>query len=325
MESNKDLKITTFRIVFNNQLIELNYDPSFEEYKTITIKSVIEKVLEKFGPKPLQTTSENYSLICSCGKPYNPNILISKSKCEHYNILDPTKNKNEKFLLVEKEYKEQNLKSKNSDFLSNFDITQIFRQVTGSMKLKNLKIFPESKNANFTVSENLKKVIKELIEKKQRGEKMLQNDYDLKYDQNLYNELLTFGIEEKKIKAALRMTNNIKEEALLLATDPTFNIENRDYLYCDNDQVLTNHEFMRKCKEEVKKEYTNLFPEEITARTKMVIKIVSKKNDNDNNEGEELFQSSEIVENSSIQNSEESEEDNAHYDISESEEHSSEI
>ena len=325
MESNEDLKITTFRIVFNNQLIELNYDPSFEEYKKVTIKSVIEKVLEKFGPKPLQTTSENYSLICSCGKPYNPNILISKSKCEHYNIFDPTKNKNEKFLLVEKEYKEQNPKSKNCDFLSNFDITQIFRQVTGSKKLKNLKIFPESKNANFTVSENLKKIIKELIEKKQRGEKMIQNDYDLKYDQNLYNELLTFGIEEKKIKAALRMTNNIKEEALLLATDPTFNIENRDYLYCDNDQVLTNHEFMTKCKEEVKKEYTNLFPEEITERTKMVIKIVSKKNDNDNNEGEEINQSSEIVENSSIQNSEESEDNNAHYDSSESEEHSSEI
>jgi hypothetical protein len=328
METQENMNITLFKIVFNDQLIELNYDPSFEEYKTITIKSVIEKVLEKIGPKPQTTTSDNYVLLCSCGKSFNPDKLISNSKCDHYTIFkDQSKNKNEKFLLIEKSNKEQINKeiSDKNDLLTNFEISQILKQVTGAKRITPLKVVPESKNVNFPISENLKKVIKELIEKKQRGEKMLQNDYDLKYDQNLYNELLTFGIEEKKIKAALRMTNNIKEEALLLATDPTFNIENRDYLYCDNDQVLTNHEFMRKCKEEVKKEYSNLFPEEITARTKMVIKIVSKKNDNDNNEGEELFQSSEIVENSSIQNSEEAEEDNAHYDISESEEHSSEI
>ena len=168
MESNTDLKITTFRIVFNNQLIELNYDPSFEEYKTVTIKSVIEKVLEKFGPKPLQKTSENYSLICSCGKIFNPDILISKSKCDHYNILNPVKNKNEKFLLVEKENKDQNPKNKNknNDFLSNFDIAQILMQATGAKKIKNLKIFPESKNANFTISENLKKNNKRINRKK---------------------------------------------------------------------------------------------------------------------------------------------------------------
>ena len=325
MESNTDLKITTFRIVFNNQLIELNYDPSFEEYKTVTIKSVIEKVLEKFGPKPLQKTSENYSLICSCGKIFNPDILISKSKCDHYNILNPAKNKNEKFLLVEKENKEQIPKNKNNDFLSNFDIAQILMQATGAKKIKNLKIFPESKNANFTISENLKKIIKELIEKKERGVKISQNGYDLKYSEDLYNELLTFGIEEKKIKAALRMTNNIKEDALLLATDPTFNIETRDYLFCENNQVLSNYEFMKKCKEEVKKEYTDLFEDDITSRTKMVIKMISKRNNNNNDESEELNQVSEIVEESSNHEFEDSEDDSFHLGNSDSVEHSSEI
>ena len=185
MESNEDLKITTFRIVFNNKLVELNYDTSFEEYKTVTIKSVIEKVLQKFGPKPLQTTSENYSLICSCGKPFNPDALISKSKCEHYNLLNPEKNKNEKFLLIEREKSEKNQKNKNSDFLSNFDIAQILMQATGAKKIKNIKIFPENKNPNFPISENLKKKIKELIEKKERGKKILENGYDLKYNENL--------------------------------------------------------------------------------------------------------------------------------------------
>ena len=323
MESNVDLKLTTFRIVYNNQLIELNYDPTFEEYKKVTIKSVIEKVLEKFGPKPLQKTSDNYSLICSCGKAFNPDILISKSKCDHYNILNPSKNKNEKFLLVEKQNKEQNSKNKNNEFLSNFDIAQILMQATGAKKIKNLKIFPESKNVNFTVSENLKKIIKELIEKKERGAKISQNGYDLKYSEDLYNELLSFGIEEKKIKAALRMTNNIKEDALLLATDPTFNIETRDYLFCENNQVLSNYEFMKKCKEEVKKEFTDLLEDDITSRTKMVIKMVSKKNNN-NDESEELNQDSEIVEESSNHEFEDSEDDSFHFG-SESVEHSSEI
>ena len=68
MESSEDLSITSFRIVFNNQLLEINYDPSFEEYKTVTIKSVIQKVLEKIGPQPLNTTSENYY--------QNPNVII---------------------------------------------------------------------------------------------------------------------------------------------------------------------------------------------------------------------------------------------------------
>ena len=306
MESNEDLKITTFRIVFNNKLVELNYDSSFEEYRTVTIKSVIEKVLQKFVPKPLQTTSENYSLICSCGKPFNPDALISKSKCEHYNLLNPEKNKNEKFLLIEREKSEKNQKNKNSDFLSNFDIAQILMQATGAKKIKNIKIFPENKNPNFPISENLKKKIKELIEKKERGKKILENGYDLKYNENLYNELLEIGIEEKKIKAALRMTNNYKEEALLLATDPAFNIDNRDYLFCENNEVLSHSDFMRLCKDEVKKEFNNLFEEEITSRAKMVIKIVSKKNNND--ESEDANQSSEIMEESSNLDNEESEE-----------------
>ena len=119
------------------------------------------------------------------------------------------------------------------------------------------------------------------------------------------------------------MTNNIKEDALLLATDPTFNIETRDYLFCENNQVLSNYEFMKKCKEEVKKEFTDLLEDDITSRTKMVIKMVSKKNNN-NDESEELNQDSEIVEESSNHEFEDSEDDSFHFG-SESVEHSSEI
>ena len=119
------------------------------------------------------------------------------------------------------------------------------------------------------------------------------------------------------------MTNNIKEDALLLATDPTFNIETRDYLFCENNQVLSNYEFMKKCKEEVKKEFTDLLEDDITSRTKMVIKMVSKKNNND--ESEDLNQDSEIIEESSNHEFEDSEDDSFHFGNSDSVEHSSEI
>ena len=325
METQENMNITLFRIVFNDQLIELNYDPSFEEYKTITIKSVIEKVLEKIGPKPQTTTSDNYVLLCSCGKSFNPDKLISNSKCDHYTIFkDQSKNKNEKFLLIEKSNKEQINKeiSDKNDLLTNFEISQILKQVTGAKRITPLKVVPESKNVNFPISENLKKVIKELKEKKELGAKILAKSCELKYDEKKYEELLEIGIESNKIKAALRMTYNSKEDALLLATDPTFNIEGKEYLYCENNEVLGEREFMKKCKEEIKKEYPNLYEEEISRRAKIVIDVVGRKNGDNKDDNEEIKESSDGFDDSSLHDDEESEESGFVFGYSE---HSSEL
>ena len=59
------------------------------------------------------------------------------------------------------------------------------------------------------------------------------------------------------MKPALRMTNNIKEDALLLATNPKFKIKTGDFFFFENNQVLSNYEFMKKYKKEVKKEFTD--------------------------------------------------------------------
>jgi hypothetical protein len=325
METQENMNITLFRIVFNDQLIELNYDPSFEEYKTITIKSVIEKVLEKIGPKPQTTTSDNYVLLCSCGKSFNPDKLISNSKCDHYTIFkDQSKNKNEKFLLIEKSNKEQINKeiSDKNDLLTNFEISQILKQVTGAKRITPLKVVPESKNVNFPISENLKKIIKELKEKKELGAKILAKSCELKYDEKKYEELLEIGIESNKIKAALRMTYNSKEDALLLATDPTFNIEGKEYLYCENNEVLGEREFMKKCKEEIKKEYPNLYEEEISRRAKIVIDVVGRKNGDNKEDNEEIKESSDGFDDSSLHDDEDSEESGFVFGYSE---HSSEL
>ena len=83
MERKIDLNLSTFKIVFENQILQINYDTSFKEYQTQTIDNVIQQVLDKIGPKPAIATSKDYTLFCSCGRPFNPKKLISSEKCSH--------------------------------------------------------------------------------------------------------------------------------------------------------------------------------------------------------------------------------------------------
>ena len=304
MEEKESLNISTFRIVFNNQILQMDYDTSFKEYQTKTIDSVIQEVLNKLGPKPLTKSSKDYILVCSCGRKYNSNQLLSQAKCPHYteSDFDKDKNKNEKFILYEKSEKEE----KYNNYITNNELEKLLKEVTGAKKLKKLKgIIPKEERNKITFSENLKNKIKELLTKKERGTKITANDFTLKYNEQMYNELLEFGIPNNIIKASLRITNNIKEDALLLATDSSYNWENKDYLFYDNNEVLSMSDFNRLCKEEVTKEFPSLNDEEeILYRVKTVINLVSnnnieinsseeKKNDSDYYEDEDNDDSSE--------------------------------
>ena len=310
--NNSNLK--SFQVVFNNQILELIYNTSLESYKSQTINSLIQKVLEQLGPKPLKISSENYILLCPCGKPLNPDNLISNSECDH-SFMDKEKNKNQKYLLVEKNNNEKNEKPK--EFFTNYEISQILMQATGAKKITNIKLFSEFKNKNFPISDDLKNKIKLLQKYKENGAKLLINSCDLEYNETMYEELLEIGIESNKIKAALRMTFNSKEEALLLATDPTFNLENKEYLYCSNDEVLTYSEYMKRCKEEVKKEYQNISEDEVEFRTKIVINSVNKGDKNINAINDSLEEESSLHE-------EESDEDSYIIEYSDSNAHESE-
>ena len=283
MKESQDLSITTFNIVFNNQILQLTYDTSFNEYKNKTIDSVIQEVLNKIGPKPQEKTSKDYILICSCGRPYNPSKLLYQAKCTHYfdEDFDKDKNKNEKFLLYEKEQEEKYPKH-----LSNFEIGNILMKATGAKNLIKIKdLVPNEEPKNIQISENLKNKIKEYNTKKERGSKILLNSYQLKYSEQLYNEIIDIGIPNNKAKAALRMTNNNKEEAILLATDETINWVNKDYLYYDNNEVLSNREFLNLCQGEIKKEFPTIKDEEeISNRVKYVINLINKNKSNNNNQ-----------------------------------------
>ncbi len=289
-KKSQDLSIKAFTIVFNNQVLQITYDTSFKEYEKQTIDAVIQEVLNKIGPKPQIKTSKDYMLVCSCGKPYNPNKLLSQAKCSHYfeENYNPEKNKNEKFVLYEKEKEE-----KFDKYLSNYEISDIIMKVTGAKKKIILKgIVPNKETEKFTISENLKNKIKEYTTKKERGLKIINNLYNLKYNQQAYNELLELGIPSNRIKAALRMTNNIKEDAILLATDESVDWNTHDYLFYDNNEVLSLQEYSRLCKDEIKKEFPLIEDdEEISNRLKVVMKSINKNSNDNNNNSEDIIES----------------------------------
>jgi hypothetical protein len=184
------------------------------------------------------------------------------------------------FKVFEKEKEE-----KYDKYLSNNEIGNMLMKVTGAKAMAKLKgIVPNQEIRNFQISENLKNIIKEYYTKKERGNKIIRNSYKLKYNQQLYNELLEFGIPSNRIKAALRMTNNIKQDAILLATDESLDWDNYEYLFYDNNEVLSTEEFRKLCKKEIKKEFPSIDDEEeILKRIKSVTNSINNNRNNDNN------------------------------------------
>ena len=92
----------------------------------------------------------------------------------------------------------------------------------------------------------------------------------------------------------------------MIATDETVNWDNKDYLYYENNEVLSNNEFINLCKEEIKKEFPTIDDEEeILNRAKIVIEKVTKNsfainnsedlNENESSEEENESSSDDIV------------------------------
>ena len=296
-KKDKNLNITKFRISFNNQYIEINLDSSFEEYKTLTIGSIIQDVLDKIGSKLNKKTSKDYILICSCGKSFNNRSLISESKCQHYFDSDYKKSKNEDefFILKEKENIENFEK-----YFSKKQIGRNLMKTTGGKHIKKLyDLIPEKAKDKILMSENFKKKIRELITKKERGSKILEKDMEIKYNEEIFNQLLELGIDENKIRAALRITNNNKEEAILLATNQKFDWTDKNYLFYKNNEVLTNYEFRHLCREEFLREFPEQeSSEDIDNDIKKIINLINNEKkgliiSNQNNDSNEEYESSE--------------------------------
>jgi hypothetical protein len=276
MEDDLNLSLFTFKIIFDNQLIQINYDTSFKEYKIQTIESLIEEVLKNIGPKSNNKSPTDYILFCPCGKQLAHNILLSQSKCFHKDKeeFSSKQTKNGNYLLIEKEKEKEEKDSKNKEYSIN-EIDKILSKISlNKIKKKNNKNVNKQKNKQLNVSNTLKNKIKEFIIKEKRGSKILENSYELYYNENYYDDLIEMGFDENKVKAALRLTKNNKEEAVLICIDTEYFWDNKEYLYYDNSDVLTEDKFNKLCLEEIKKEYPFLEPKEIYVRFNDLVKKI---------------------------------------------------
>ena len=273
MEDNRNLALFSFKIVFDNQIIQINYDTSFQEYNNQTIESLIEEVLKNSGNKSLNKSPMDYLLFCPCGKQLAHNTLLSQSKCFHKDIekVSNTKIKNGNYLLIEKEKEKKEIQNKE---YSTDEIDKILSKLSlNKIKKKNKNINKE-KNKQLNLSNTLKNKIKEYIIKEKRGSKILENSYELYYNENYYDDLIEMGFDKNKVKAALRLAKNNKEDAILICIDTEYYWDNKEYLYYDNSDVLNEDKFNKLCLEQIKKEYPFLEQKEIYVRFNDIIKKI---------------------------------------------------
>ena len=288
MEENIDsLKI--FPIVFNNQVIQISYNKIFPEFKNKTVKSLIELVLEKSPYSNKKKDANEYNLFCPCGNMLELSQFLHKDLCKHklsqYKINDSYKGK---YLLIEKFDQDlYDIIKENEKELSKEEINKIINEKK-DIKLKKInKKKNNSKNiANeindnlkkpFMITDEFKKKINEYIIKEKRANKIISQNFSLFYDENSLLLLLSMGISNNKAKAALRMSRNQVNEAVLIATANEINWEDKDYLFYNNDEVIDRNASNENLKKEVQKEYPFLNEEQIQQRILDIFEILGNR------------------------------------------------
>ena len=142
--------------------------------------------------------------------------------------------------------------------------------------IKNNEINESSKKP-FIITDEFKKKINQYIIKEKRANEILSQSYSLFYEQNNLDLLISMGINADKAKAALRISRNQIEEAVLIATDKEFNWEGKDYLYFNNDEVIDKNASNESLKKEVEKEYPFLNEEQVKQRVLDIFELLNKK------------------------------------------------
>ena len=282
----EDSDSISFKVVFDNQVLLLTYDKTFEDFKNLTIESLIQDVLDNIGPKPQTKQPKDFILHCPCGRILEHNLSLSGQITEHSCLEDTSKgkSKNETYLLIEKE----EIKEEGDEELSKEEFEEILNKVLNKKKKakpknsnENINEHKKSENSQmpmFAISENLKNKIKEYIVKEERGNKIRERGYNIYYNEEYYNNLLDMGINKNKAKAGLRLVNNNNGEAAILCTDDRFNWENVEFLYFDNEEVLTKEKLDELCIKEIKKEYPFIKDnEEIRRRFNHIMNILGYK------------------------------------------------
>ena len=270
-----------FQIIFNNRVIQIDYDQTFPEFKNETIKSLIELVLEKLSQPESKKEINKYTLFCPCGSELELNKHLSENLCEHKFLEnDNKKNLGEKYLLIEKQDETiLNKIQQNEQPLSKKEFEEIFQE---KKQIKTKKVQKKKKNDNnknikpFIITEAFKKKIKKDITKDERAKAILSCGFPLFYNENNLKTLLSMGIDAKKAKAALRISKDQLEEAILYATDKDLNWEGKEFLFFDNNDLIDENNLNENLKKEVQKEYPFLNEEQVKQRIIDIFEVLEK-------------------------------------------------
>ena len=84
------------------------------------------------------------------------------------------------------------------------------------------------------------------------------------------------GIDAKKAKAALRISKDQLEEAILYATDKDLNWEGKEFLFFDNNDLIDENNLNENLKKEVQKEYPFLNEEQVKQRIIDIFEVLEK-------------------------------------------------
>ena len=117
-----------FQIVFNNKVIQIDYDRSIPENKKITVESLIKSVLEKCSPNHNSKNISKYNLFCSCGSKIDLSGLLDNNLCDHKFVeMNNKKQLNERYLLIENQSNEllREIQENEKELTAN-DIDKIF-------------------------------------------------------------------------------------------------------------------------------------------------------------------------------------------------------
>ena len=262
MDKNTNLNSLTFKIVFSNRVIEINYKISSKDNQIQKIESLIKEVLNHITPKPLHKTSKDYILFCYCGKQLPHQKLLSEPICSHESQEEQSLiiNKNRSYLLIEKE--DEDMAKIISKENKEVEISKIFKKIK-----ENQNILSNKKNIMLLLNV-IKSRIREYMRQKERGDKILAKSFEVYYNEEYYNDLIEIGFDKNKIKAALRYSKNDKERAVFICINSCFCWDDKQYLSFDNKEVLTDKDFKKVCLEEIlkilpclkgKEELDNLF------------------------------------------------------------------
>ena len=287
-ENTESLKI--FSIVFNNKVMQISYNTIFPEFKNQTVKSLIELILEKSLQANQKKDINEYNFFRPCGNIIESSKSLGKNLCDH-KYLDYKNNVSKgKYLLVEKQNQNlYNLIKENEKELSKEEINKIINEKKDIKIKRSNKKKDNSKNAiknneinesskkPFIITDEFKKKINQYLIKEKRANEILSQSYSLFYEQNNLDLLISMGINADKAKAALRISRNQIEEAVLIATDKEFNWEGKDYLYFNNDEVIDKNASNESLKKEVEKEYPFLNEEQVKQRVLDIFELLNKK------------------------------------------------